>query len=70
MIEKQAKKQLRKLLKRFPPGTLLHFVAEIFGEFAEEAQRDNDALAVEQAKTVEHTLIVVGMGVAAAYPRD
>lgn len=68
MTEKQAKKQLRKMLADFTPGTVLHFFGEVFRELADEARRDNDPIAVERRKNVECALFVVGLGVDAACP--
>lgn len=69
MTENQAKKQLKTLLDHFLTGTILHFLGEIFGERAIQAQRDNDSIAYEQCKTIEHALFVVGLGVHGAYPK-
>jgi hypothetical protein len=67
--EKEAKKALRKMLKTFTPGSILHLLAGLYREDAEEASRIEDALAYERFKTVECTLFVVGLGVDAACPR-
>ena len=69
MIEKQAKKQLQKMLDAFTAGTILHFLAEVFREDAEDARREGDDLAVEQCRRIEATLFVVGLGIDAARPR-
>jgi len=66
MTEKQAKKQLRKMLADFTPGTVLHFLGEIFEQRAEQT---NDPSAAERCKNVECTLFVVGLGIDAACPR-
>lgn len=69
MTEKQAKKQLRRLLDDFTVGTVLHFLGEIYRELAEQARRDNDPPAFERHKNVECALFVIGLGVDAACPR-
>ncbi len=65
----EAKKQLERMLDQFTVGSVLHLLADIYGEWAEEARRDNDEMAYQQYKLVEGTLVVVGMGLDAACPR-
>ena len=69
MKEKEAKKALRKMLRSFTPGSLLHVLGDIYGELAEEASRTEHAPAFERFKAVECALIVVGMGIDAICPR-
>lgn len=69
MTEAAAKKHLRRMLRDFTPGSILHLLADLFREDAEEARRQDDSLAYERYKTVESTLLVVGMGIDAACPR-
>lgn len=69
MTEKKAKRQLRRMLDDFTAGTVLHFLADLFREDAEEAHKAGDDLAAGQCQRVEATLFVVGMGVDAAKPR-
>jgi hypothetical protein len=66
MTEKQAKKQLKKMLDDFTPGTILHFLGEIFKKSAE---RETDPVAAQRCKNVECALFVVGLGVDAACPQ-
>jgi hypothetical protein len=69
MREKTAKKQLRKMLRHFTAGSILALLAEIFEEDAEEARQESDPRAYQRLRSVESTLVVVGMGVDAACPR-
>ena len=69
MREPQAKRILKTMLRKFTPGSILHLLADHFREQAEQASQIEDALAYERCKTVECTLIVVGMGIDAACPR-
>ena len=68
MSERQAKFELNKLLRQFTPGSILHLLADLHGELAAEARQQDDAVVYEQCRQVQHTLIVVGMGVDAAKP--
>lgn len=69
MTEKQAKKHLKVMLGSFTPGSVLHLLADIFRDFAEEARRDDDAETYRRSKYVENALIVVGVGIDAVVPR-
>jgi hypothetical protein len=69
MKEAAARKHLRRMLRDFTPGSILHLLAGLFAEDAEEARRQNDPLAYERCKSVEAALLVVGIGVDAACPR-
>jgi hypothetical protein len=69
VTEKKAKRQLRKMLDAFTGGTLLHFLADVFGEDAAEAGRAGDRTAERQGRTVEAAPFVVGLGIDAARPR-
>jgi hypothetical protein len=68
MTERQAKQQLIEMLDRFTVGSILHLLADVQRETAERARLVDDAIAFEQAKLVEHTLVVVGMGIDQARP--
>lgn len=68
MTEKQAKKQLAKMLGSFTAGSVLHLLADVQGEAADNARQDGHAVRFDQCKQVEQTLNVVGMGVNAALP--
>ena len=69
MKEAMAKKHLRRMLRDFTPGSILHLLADLFRDDAEEARRQDDPLGYERYKTVESALLVVGMGIDAACPR-
>jgi len=64
MTEAQAKKQLSEMLDNLTVGSILHLLAEIV---AEEASADDDQHA-GRCRQVEHTLIVVGLGLDAILP--
>jgi len=68
MTEKQAKKHLRKMLDHFTVGSVLHLLADVVAKSAEKAKVQDDVRAFDQCKLVEHTLVVVGMGIDAATP--
>lgn len=69
MNELQAKRQLKKMLRSLTAGSILHLLAEIFRESAEEAKQENDLTSHRQFTLVEKALIVVGMGIDAANPQ-
>lgn len=62
MNEKEAKNQLRKMLRSFTGGTILHLLGEIHGEMAGPDEK--------QCREIEATLFVVGLGIDAALPRQ
>lgn len=68
MTEEQAKQHLTEMLDRFTVGSILHLLADVQKDSAEQARLADDALAFDQAKMVEHTLFVVGIGIDAAQP--
>lgn len=68
MTEAEAKQHLTEMLNRFTLGSILHLLADLQRDAAEAARLADDALAFERAKTVEHTLFVVGLGIDAAMP--
>jgi len=63
MTETKAKKHLAKILERFTTGSVLHLLADLSREMAQDAEREGDLVRYEQAKSVERTLFVVGVGV-------
>jgi hypothetical protein len=69
VTQKKVKKQLRRMLDDFTAGTVLHFLADVFHEDAEEAGRAGDDLAAGQCRRVEAALFVLGLGIDAARPR-
>ena len=66
MTEGQAKTYLAEMLDSFTVGSILHLLADLHRDAADEARQNDDAIAFEQARLVEHTLVVVGMGIDAA----
>lgn len=69
MKELQAKKILRKLLRDFTAGSILHLLADVYRENAVEASQCEDEMAFERCKSLEAALYVVGIGVDGACPR-
>jgi len=57
------------MLKNLTAGSVLHLLADLYREDAEEAERVEDAVAYERLKAAECALFVVGIGVDAACPR-
>lgn len=70
MTDEAAKRQLRRMLKQFTQGSILHLLAEAFEQDAKEAGEDGDENRQEQCRTVASALFVVGLGVDAACPRS
>jgi len=68
MNESQAKRQLARMRRSFTSGSVLHLLAELHREIAEEAGQADDASAHQRHKLVEQALIVLGMGINAALP--
>lgn len=68
MKEDRAKQHLTQLLDAYTVGSVLHLLADHYGEQAELARIADDAAAFQRCKTVEHALFVMGMGVDAANP--
>lgn len=67
--EATAKAQLSRILGSFTPGSMLHLLSDLFETAAEEARQVDDAALFERCKLVQHTLLVVGIGVDGAMPR-
>lgn len=63
MTEKQAKRQVKKLLRTFTVGSVLHLLADIYAERSAKALRSRDIVLSDRCKQVQHALIVLGMGV-------
>ena len=68
MNEVEAKDRLAEMLDAFTVGSILHLLGEIIGQQAEDARIREDGQQFEQFRLVEHSLIVVGMGIDAAMP--
>ena len=68
MHERRAKRLLAKMLHSYTAGSVLHLLADLHREAAEEARRAGDVIHYQQHKTVEQALFVVGLGVEAALP--
>lgn len=69
MTEKQAKKQLLRMLRQFTAGSVLHLLADIQRDAAEQAANNGDVARFEQCRLAEHALIVVGAGIDAVQPQ-
>ena len=61
MNESQAKRQLAKMAGHSPRASVLHLLADLHGEIAEEARQADDASTFRQHKSIEAALIVMGM---------
>lgn len=68
MNERQAKRQLARMLRSYTAGSVLHLLADLYRESAEEVRKAKDVVTYRQCKLVEHALAVVGMGVNTALP--
>jgi hypothetical protein len=68
MNERQAKRQIAKMRRSFTSGSVLHLLADLHREIAEEARQADDAATYRQHKLVEQALIVMSMGIDAALP--
>jgi len=68
MTEQQVREQFSELLQRYTTGSLLHILADLFRQSAEEAKSAQDLAEYEQCKLVEHALFVLGLGIDAANP--
>ncbi len=63
MNEQQAKRHLTKMLGSFTPGSILHLLAEVV------ASAEADGERADQGRQVEHSLVVLGLGMDAMLPR-
>ncbi|HWL08419.1 MAG TPA: hypothetical protein VNQ76_08445 [Planctomicrobium sp.] len=68
MTEQQVKELFAELLQRYSTGSLLHLLADLYRQAADEAQLSHDSAAYEQCKVVEHALLVLGLGIDAVNP--
>jgi hypothetical protein len=68
--EANAKRQLRRMLEKFTPGTVLHFLGDLFHDEAEGARLESDPLIYERCRNAERFLFVAGIGLDAALPRE
>ena len=69
MTDETARRQLKRMMKSFTVGSVLHLLSEIFEEMAEEARRGGDEIQQERCDSVSKTLFVVGLGVDSACPK-
>lgn len=69
MKEATAKKHLGAIRRSFTTGTILHLLAELYREMADNARQQDDDQAVNQFQEVAAALFVVGLGIDAACPR-
>ena len=52
MTDETARRQLKRMMKSFTAGSVLHLLSEIFEEMAEEARRGGDDVRREQCDSV------------------
>jgi len=69
MTEREAQRQLRRMLRAFTPGSVLHLLAEAFRAHAEQYRGDDDARVRQQCDLADAVLFVVGLGLDAACPQ-
>jgi hypothetical protein len=69
MTDETARRQLKRMMKSFTAGSVLHLLSEIFEEMAEEALRSGDEIRREQCDSVAKALFVTGLGIDSACPR-
>jgi hypothetical protein len=69
MTDETARRQLKRMMRSFTQGSVLHLLGDVFEEMAEEARRGGDQIRREQCESVSKTLFVVGLGVDSACPR-
>jgi len=63
-----AKKLLAELLDHYTTGSVLHLLADLHSASADDARASGNETSCDQLRHIEHTLIVVGMGIDAADP--
>ncbi len=68
MTDNTAKKLLRRMLRSFTAGRVLHLLAHLHVEAAKEARQNGNELLYMQLALIEAGLIVAGYGVDAAWP--
>ncbi len=68
MTEREAKRQLRLMLRSFTPGSVLHLLAESFRAHAEQYRTDDPQRLRQQCDLADSVLFVVGLGLDAACP--
>ena len=68
MTEKEAQRELKKMLKTLTLGGLLHLIADIYRSEGKIAEKKGDELRHEQCQKIEATLVVVGAGCDASLP--
>ncbi|WP_417384187.1 hypothetical protein [Gimesia sp.] len=68
MSDDQAKDLLTEILGHYTTGSVLHLLAELYRESAEDSRQDGDELACDRFKIIEQALYVVGLGVDATNP--
>jgi hypothetical protein len=69
MNESRAKRRLRRLLRSYTAGTILHLLADVFREAGKQARATNNPHTFRKCRRVAQALFVVGLGIDAAYPR-
>lgn len=68
MTEREAQRQLRRMLASFTPGSILHLLAEAFRAHAEQYRGDDPRRLRQQCDLADSVLFVVGLGLDAACP--
>jgi hypothetical protein len=69
MSEPEARRQLRRMLRHFTPGSILHLMSEAYRQKIEEAGLADDPTASVKCDTADRVLFCVGIGLDAVLPR-
>src|SRR5438874_13775592 len=69
MTEAEARRQLRRMLRSFTAGSVLHLLADLCRASAQRAGNTRHTVKARQLQAVQSTLFVVGLGIDAACPR-
>ena len=69
MTENEARRQFRRMLRSFTPGSVLHLLAEAFRAHSKQAGVANDPRISQQCDQTDSVLFVIGLGLDAACPQ-
>jgi hypothetical protein len=69
MSEQEARRHLRRMLRSFTPGSILHLLAEAYRKRMEVAGLADDPTASGRCDIADRVLFCVGIGLDAVLPR-
>lgn len=69
MKPETARKQIKRMLRSFSPGSVLMLIGEVFHEMAEEAREKGSEVISDNYEQAEATMSVVGLGLDAVLPK-